>query len=463
MNKLRLLPLSTVLLSSCLSSTPTSSSIEVKGDLSVVDGVKLDYDNAFFDGFSSGVDSNNWYIGNHSWGTGNGGVIPDNVHYTDDGVLFLSGTGKYYADGDIEGVGDVKDGRYAGAALISKFLVRPGRYELKMKPLPRQGACTAFWTYAHQKDATEDKNHEIDIELPGGNRSGLTTFENILNTNYTTEQKYISQDTSVSDVLGNETYLNDGKFHTFGFDWYTDPEMIVYSVDGKVCAISDSFVPTLEARLWLGVWFPVTSSFVGSPDFEKDIMEVDYVKYVPFLEQPYDSYTPTLGAVAELDEYPSQPESKPVAEFISNGNFENLGEGKDNKGWNFSKYIDEEQDTDAVSNILSTGGKDGSVGAFIKDGGILEQSIDSVYSSFEYDFSFDALGFGRANITYYGASTLDVTGKTTVEASSTFYKNVSSHLVAPEGTKSMNIRFDTDNGKELKMDNISLIRRSSDE
>ena len=63
-----------------------------------------------------------------------------------------------------------------------------------MKVLPRQGACTAFWTFAYNLDTLE--NHEIDIELPGGNRSGTVTFENVLNTNYITEQMNISFDTN---------------------------------------------------------------------------------------------------------------------------------------------------------------------------------------------------------------------------------------------------------------------------
>lgn len=118
---------------------------------------------------------------------------------SDDGVLVLTGNGGYYTDGDVRGVGDIKDGRYTGAALISKFLVSAGRYEIKMKVLPRQGACTAFWIYSN--DIEIGANHEIDIELPGGNRSGVVSFENVLNTNYITEQYNQSQDVKVALLI----------------------------------------------------------------------------------------------------------------------------------------------------------------------------------------------------------------------------------------------------------------------
>lgn len=148
--------------------------------------------------------------------------------------------------------------------MISKFLTQSGRYEIKMKVLPRQGACTAFWTFAYNLDTLE--NHEIDIELPGGNRSGTVTFENVLNTNYITEQMNISFDTNLTKTISdvsNEVYLNDGKWHVYGFDWYTNPEQIVYYVDGKITAISNAFVPSMQSRLWVGAWFPIASAFVG--------------------------------------------------------------------------------------------------------------------------------------------------------------------------------------------------------
>lgn len=221
--------------------------ITVGGEMGILDNITLDYDNAFFDDFSTGVSSESWLIGDQAWGGSNGGVVPENVSYTDDGVLLLRGNGGYYQEGEIKGVGDVKDGRFTGAALISNFTVGPGRYEIKMKVLPRIGACTAFWTYAYEFE--NELNHEIDIELPGGHRSGVVSFENMLNTNYIKVDRSHSQDAKLSTLFQDkEVFLNDGEWHTFGFDWYTNPEKIIYYIDGVVCNISDLFVPSKIGR-----------------------------------------------------------------------------------------------------------------------------------------------------------------------------------------------------------------------
>ena len=459
MKKKFFLPLISLFLISCSTGATSEIKIEVKEDVNILEGIKLDYDNAIFDDFSNGVNSSYWDIANHAWGNGNGGCVPENVHYTDDGILFLQGNGKYYSDGDIKGVGDVKDGRYTGAALISKFSAKPGRYEVKMKPLPRQGACTAFWTFAYQfTDELENKNHEIDIELPGGSQTGIPTFENILNTNYQTETKKQSQDTPLKNIFDENVYLNDGSFHTFGFDWYTDPELIVYYVDNKICAISDSFVPNLESKLWLGVWFPVSTTFVGTANFEKDIMEVDYVKYIPFLDQPYTPFTPSISEVATLDKFPNQSESLLVSNLISNGTFEYYNGDKENKGWTFSKYIDENQNTDLISNISTNEGFEDSKCGFIKDGGIIQQDIDSVYSSFKYNFSFEGKGKGNVTLSYLGNSTIDKISQDIFSINNTSFEHFEKQITIPEGTKSIRILIDTENGSSFYIDNISMIK-----
>lgn len=459
MKKLSIIPLLSLFLIACSNGSVQEIKIAVKEDINILSDVEFDYDNAFFDDFTGGVDSSSWYIANHAWGSGNGGCIPDNVHYTDDGILFLQGNGNYYSDSDVRGVGDVKDGRYTGAALISKFNTKPGRYEIKMKPLPRQGACTAFWTYAYEfTDDLENNNHEIDIELPGGNLQGIPTFENILNTNYQTETKKESQDTALKDIFEKDVYLNDGEFHTFGFDWYTDPEMIVYYVDNKICAISDAFIPTLESKLWLGVWFPVSAGFVGTANFEKDIMEVDYVKYIPFKNQPCVSFNPSLSETATLDKYPNQSESLLISDMVSNGDFEYYDGNKENKGWVFAKYIDEDKDVDEIAGIDYNNGYEESKGAFVKDGGVIKQEIDSVYSSFIYDFSFNAKGNGNVIVSYLGNSTIDKIGQEVFSIDNDEYEYFSKELKIPDGTKSVQILIDTNNGKTLYIDNISMLK-----
>ena len=383
---------------SCAPMQEIKTTIEVGEDIALLNNVKIDEDKVVFDDFTGGVSYDNWIIANGFWGQGNGGVISDNVFFTEDGELLLRGNGLYYSKEDVKGVGTLKDGRNTGAALISRFLCGPGRYEIKMKPLGRKGACTAFWTFSNQHvEGKENDNHEIDIELPGGKTSGVISFKNLLNTNYITETYTHSQDVSTT-VVGKETFLNDGEYHTFGFDWYTNPGYIVYYLDGKVTGVSDHFIPSLQTRLWLGVWFPNNAGFVGQSYFETDYMMVDWVKYLPFDEsQTYTPFNPSL-TVSELPEklYPTTPTVVPEINLLANGDFEYIRKKDtiDNYGWVYNKLNTEELPVEDVCFPLDGIGYQGSAGACIKNGGYLTNDIDSVYEGFKYKLKFNAKSDG---------------------------------------------------------------------
>ena len=443
-------------ISSCFFDEEEVQTIKPGDDLRVYESTELDYDNVFFDDFTNGVNPDNWYIAKQAWGGSNGGVIPENVSYTDDGILRLRGNGGFYQQKEVRGVGDVKDGRYTGAALISKFVTGPGRYEIKMKVLPRIGACTAFWTYAYEFN--DQLNHEIDIELPGGNRTGNPTFANLLNTNYTKESQSYSQDVKLSDIFNEEIYLNDGNWHTFGFDWYTDPEMIVYYIDGKVCATSDLFIPSLLSRLWVGVWFPVSSAFVGSADFETDYMEIDYVSYIPFKNQTYTEYTPITNGVANINEYPTTPVTSYSVNKISNGTFEYVESGKENlSGWKLEKYIIEKQDVTLVCNIQDDIGYENSKALFVKDGGVASQIIDAVYNNFAHEFIFKAKGTGTLTVNYYSIDRTTPLKTVVLDLNSNDFVDYYIDLIAPGNSQVMEIQFDTFDGEYIIVDNINLI------
>lgn len=427
-------------------------------DHSLLKGTILDYENAFFDDFSGGVNYENWYIAKQAWGGSNGGVIPENISYTDDGILRLKGNGGYYLEEEVNGVGDVKDGRYTGAALISKFVTGPGRYEIKMKVLPRIGACTAFWTYAYEFE--NELNHEIDIELPGGNRSGNPTFANILNTNYIKESQSISQDGKLSEILNEEVYLNDGEWHVFGFDWYTNPEQIVYYIDGKVCATTDLFVPELQSRLWVGVWFPVTSAFVGSAEFESDFMEIDYVSYIPFKNQPTVAFTPVPNGVANRNEYPTVPVTAAVVDKIANGTFEYVQSGKEKiSGWRLEKYITEKQNLSEVCNISDDIGFENSKALFVKDGGVASQIIDAVYNNFAHKLTFKAKGYGTLTINYYSVDRTTPLKTYTLDIESQDFYDYLIEVIAPKNSQVMEIQFDTLDEYYVIVDNVSLFQK----
>ncbi len=447
-----------LLLFSCSNGVKKVENLEVGDDLAYLSDIELDYDHLFFDDFSSGVDASSWYIAEQAWGGGNGGVVAKNVAYSDDGILILKGNGNYYLDGEVKGVGDVKDGRLTGAALISKFTVGPGHYEIRMKVNPRLGACSAFWTFAY--DHSDNSNHEIDIELPGGSQKGLISFENVLNTNYQTESNKISQDVKVSDLLGEEeTFLNDGRWHTFGFDWYTDPEKVVYFIDDKVTAVADFFVPYKASRLWVGNWFPVSSSFVGSADFETDQMLVDYIQYIPFLNQEYEEFVPEVNGVAGENFYPTKPVVVPTVNKIANGDFEFETSQVDLSGWTFNRFIYEDQEVDQVCYLAENEGTDASKALVVKDGGVVRQTIDGVYSSFAHNLSLMAKGKGKIVVNYYATMTTEVLGSYEIDVDSEAYRKYELELTAPENSQQMRIQIQSSEGNSLFVDDIALYQK----
>ncbi len=491
-------------------------SLEKGGSALIADGVELDYDNMFFDDFTGGIDPENWYIGKQAWGAnGNGGVIPQNVNYTDDGVLVLTGNGEYYTAGDVSGVGSRRDGTLSGAALISKDVVGPGRYEVKMKVLPRLGACSAFWTFAY--DNATGGNHEIDIELPGGTRSNVISFENILNTNYIKETANNSEDIDISEVTGGAiSDFADGEWHTFGFDWYTLKEnetwydigedgsvpegadapdgscgRVVYHVDGVVTNISEVFVPFYQSRLWLGVWFPNNSGFVGDANFETDYMYVDYVRYTPFKDQPCVKFTPAItGEVATVDEYPSAPVSTAAVNKIANGDFEFAAKGKNNSGWKYFKrtmtgeeftalrrrLTDENPDATAdeikeMANAerkriqgldpsefcaaVSGAGYKGSCGLKVERLGVATHTVDSIYGGYKGELSFKGMGKGSVTVLYMGNGS-EMISSETVEIDSKDFEEKLLKLDAKDGVKRIDIQIVSAFDTPFCVDDISL-------
>ena len=432
--------------------------------------VSLDLENAIFDDFLHGVDYDRWIIGNGAWGNGNGGVIPDNVFFTEDGILLLRGNGEFYAKGEVKGVGTLKDGRNTGSVIISKFLTKPGHYEVKMKPLPRLGACTAFWTYTNRPSQiySENDNHEIDIELPGGKTNNAISFKNVLNTNYITEQMNISKDVVISDITGGETInLNDGRFHTFGFDWYTDPEVVIYYVDGKISAITDGFVPTLQSRVWLGNWFPNNAGFVGLSKFETDYMMVDWFKYIPFLDQPYEEWTPDVSvSSASANQYPTTPVIIPEVNMIPNGDFEYLNKVEDytKYGWAFSVLTGVDDDPKDVCYLDKNGGKDNGYGVVIKNGGYLSSTIDCVYEGQEHHLEFDAktnAEQARFIVRYRDVTGATISNETINLRSGSSFEHYSLDILPPEGTYTILLQIysvDT-NAVTTNIDNVSLMRK----
>lgn len=454
---------------SCNAEVKEITSFNPGDDIDYLSNVILDYDNAFFDDFTNGVDYDKWIIGNGFWGQGNGGVVGENVFYTEEGELLLRGNGLYYSEEEVKGVGMLKDGRNTGAALISKFLTGPGSYRIKMKPLGRQGACTAFWTFSNQPvEGQENDNHEIDIELPGGKDHGVISFKNVLNTNYITEKHNQSQDIAVNEVCDDVIALNDGEYHVFGFDWYTNPGYVVYTLDGKVTSVSDRFIPSLQTRLWLGAWFPNNAGFVGQSLFETDYLSVDWVSYIPFDEenQPYTPFVPQI-TVSEYPKelYPSQPIVTPEVNMIANGDFEYIRKKTEinEYGWNYSRLNTESKEIEEVCYPSNSIGYQNSCGVNINHGGYLTSSIDSVYEDTSYDISF--MGKTDGSDSTVIASFYDATGGLIKEEIKTLtvsdWTKYEMNVTAPSNSYLMKIECfnaDRDTTTSMYLDNFKVER-----
>lgn len=517
-------------LTGCKPAETAPQDLKAGDDLRLLPGIELDYDNTFFDDFTGGVSSENWDIGKQAWGAnGNGGVIPENVNYTDDGVLVLTGNGDYYTSGAVKGVGSRRDGTLAGAALISKGVFGAGRYEVKMKVLPRLGACNAFWTFAY--DTETGANHEIDIEFPGGTHStGIISYERILNTNYHTETANQSQDVALSEVTGGSiTNLADGEWHTFGFDWYTlesdedeatqfgrysadeiTEEMaaqgvkagdvkdttcgrLVYFVDGKVTAVSNVFVPFLQTRIWLGVWFPNNAGFVGEPNFESDNMYVDYVRHTPFKDQPIEEFTPKLtGDVAAPDEFPKEPITLAEVNGVANGDFEYALKNATNSGWKYYKRTITSDELKALRKQIEDANPDklydeitelynkarkeltsapaetyctvaerigakGSCGLKVDRIGLVGQTIDSIFDGFKLKLAFNAQGKGCVNVLFMGNGE-EIIEQKRITVDSQQWSEFMQELVTPDGTKRVEIEITSAFDTPIYVDDISLIK-----
>ena len=126
----------------------------------------------FYDDFSNGLVSDKWTSTDNGWGANNNGVSSKNVMYSTNkervesegasgGIVVLKTTGDYAED---------KNKRRQGSVIITRNAYGAGKYEVRLRVLPREGQCTALWTYWNgTPNATkleDSKYSEIDIELP---------------------------------------------------------------------------------------------------------------------------------------------------------------------------------------------------------------------------------------------------------------------------------------------------------
>lgn len=378
-------------------------------------------------------------------------------------LLGIKGRGIYSSESDTI----TSDGyrKPEGGCIISKNKLGPGRFEIEMAAMPREGGVTAMWTYATATGNEATSQNEIDIEI-GGN-----TSETYMREWCTTWTKHDSKATVNVDV-SKLCHLNDGKMHKYTFDWYTNYEKsgagrVDWFVDGVLIAtVSGDEVTTIEMPLWIGLWFPNWSSAAA---FDTDYLLVSSIAYTAFdSSQDYEEcranagYTqiaPSAAGIQTIDYSAIANLNK-----LSNGSFESLGVCKQDStyfGWTLDKAsigtlaLSSDHTAGSSAYQLTAGSGSGAHGEY------LMQTISNAYAGYRYAYSIDAKKASEttnAQIEFHYSTIngTELSGTTTViKLDSTNWKTYSGTLTIPQ--KAGNLRMDlvVDDGSAL-FDNASV-------
>lgn len=256
-------------------------------DRSVLSGHVL-----FFDDFDGpALDMTKWVPGLHVWGTNNHGVVPENLSLKkleDQGrtvtVLDTEAHGDLYR-GPVKGIehvrahfetGDpqryrrVDDGTRVGGLVWTVERWGGGRYEVRMKNLPKPGGCSCIWNYYQgPSDYTE-----IDIEMPANGKAFGADWSRWagLNTYYPDETQINERHQDLGGVQ------NDGNFHIYRWDWFdgtNGPPRVDFYLDGKFLFSSTKNAPRSPAQLWVGNW---PAPWSGTFQYDIEHLYIDWVK-----------------------------------------------------------------------------------------------------------------------------------------------------------------------------------------
>ena len=288
-------------------------------------------------------------------------------------MVVLNSYGNYYKEAGRRGQGGV---------LISNRLFGPGKYEVRMKVVPRFGPCSTAWSYYTNSYAINNaagnpvyghntseniQYHEIDIECPqignGFNGWGGVAYEEFYQNAEDLNEKGEGKTVNRSQGVGApcESPYNDGQWHTFAFDWRTtaydydegkgeNPGAVVWYMDGKEVARTAKNTPYYPNQLWIGNWFPNNSEdWLGVADFDSAYMYVDWVRITEY-DDEYRTTNKSDGSVIKPDLNGCVTFSTsggninyganiPINNYISNGKFE-LSDGKDGAlGWSCENAV----------------------------------------------------------------------------------------------------------------------------
>ena len=349
----------------------------------------------FDDEITNGLDDNVWNTLDGYWENGgttpHNGVRRRNIFYTKDS------TGNGYVALKSRGLYNLEDpetkGKPEGSCIETKNSLGPGRYEVYMAAMPREGGVTALWTYKCESSEDVSQN-EIDIEIGGSGQ-----YSNLWCTTWTRKTNKSTHAPDVSDIC----YMNDGKIHKYTFDWYTEygdtkTGRVDWFIDEHfVHSISGGTVTDIDMPLWLGVWMP---SWAGNATWVEDYILVDRVSYTAFNENQYFQNKRAYNTYA-----PKDPSKSGIATVdfnsitkglnkLSNPSFEITEEyaAEDNYGWvkfnsaKFTSLLEFVNDASIGNKALKV-----QCGSAAQDNdGYYYQRISCSYKDFAYHFEIDA-------------------------------------------------------------------------
>ena len=173
----------------------------------------------------------------------------------------------------------VENTKYTSGAIILKAGVHliPGRYECRVMLPKKSNSVFSFRLFGRYTDGT--RGH-IDMSTPSGAVEG-NIYSNIrCYTNNTNSDPV--RDSKVCTISKD---LNDGNFHTIGWDWYYSEhhKCVKFFIDNTELTtlnVSPGFPLVLYAAC-----FPDESLSLQRGYFDYDYAEVDYIRFTAFANQ----------------------------------------------------------------------------------------------------------------------------------------------------------------------------------
>ncbi len=394
------------------------------------------------------------------------GVQKRNLLYVKDGkntYLGFRGRGMYNTLSDT----NKNDAGYIlpeGACIISKNRLGPGRYEFEMAAMPRYGGVSAAWTYMTETGNELTSQNEIDIEI--GGEKGKDAFTHEWCTSWTKKTNKSTKNVDTSKVA----YMNDGVFHKYSFDWYTDycgsgKGRVDWFIDGVlISSISGGVVTDKEMPLWIGLWFP---NWTNMASFDTDYLLLKSAKYTAFGgDQPYEEVRAKAGYTQED---PSKSSIQSISydsvkniNKLANSSFENFSLCKQDQsyfGWNTNelsegasvKITNESNTPNGHSFLLESG----------KENTNLSQWVECAYGGYTFDYSLlsKILPSSEINLEFHYWNSYrnkEVKNATSLSLTNTSWEEKKGTLTLPDNCYHLEMRISAKKGS-VYLDDSSLI------